>query len=95
MLPLWLYTLGSVLLVEAEIQIPVILLLANLLIVVVPCLIGFAISCKYSKLRKIAMKVAKPVTLVFIVTFLTLVTATKFYTFRLMKWQFFLAGIIF
>ena len=93
MLPAWLYTLGSVLMDNASIQIPFKLLFLNILIVVVPCLIGFTISLNFPKLREKTMEIAKPVTFTVVTTFLVFVIITKLYTFQLMKLQYFFGKI--
>lgn len=92
MIPLWLYTLGQTLMDSADIQIPFLMLFANLLIVVVPCVIGYFISAKHPHIRLTALKYAKPFTLIFLCCFLTFVFYTKWYTFKLMKWYYFLGG---
>ena len=44
MLPLWLYTLGQLLMDKANIQIPYIMLILNLFIVIVPSILGFIVA---------------------------------------------------
>ena len=92
MLPLWVYTLGRGLMLNAQIEIPFHLLIAQLMIVVVPCLIGFGLTFKFPGLRARVLKIAKPFTLIFVTCFLTFVFYTKWYTFQLMKWYYFLGA---
>lgn len=86
--------LGSTLLKEADIQIPFKLLLINLLIVIVPFFVGFSLSLIFSKLRGLFLKIAKPLSSICVALLLSLLFITKFYSFKLLKWQYFIAGMI-
>ncbi len=92
MLPLWLYTLGSTLMADADLKIEFTKLLMNLSIVVLPSFIGYGISLRWPSVKQSVLRVVKPASLALIVFFLSLVVYTKWYTFQLMKWYFFLGG---
>ncbi|CAF0933343.1 unnamed protein product [Brachionus calyciflorus] len=92
MMPLWIYTLGRVFSTKAQIKIPILGLFANLMITIVPCLIGLAINLRFPKFKKYALKIAKPFTLVFLITFLVLAFIAKFYSFKLLKMRHWLSG---
>ncbi len=64
MMPFWIYTLGQVLTIKAKLNIPFLGLLNNLLFTIVPCLIGLGFTIKFPKLKKYAIKIAKPFTLI-------------------------------
>jgi len=64
MMPFWVYTLGQTLTVKAQINIPFFSLLNNLLYTILPCLIGLGLTIKFPKLKNIAIKIAKPFTLI-------------------------------
>lgn len=91
-MPIWIYTLGSKLTTNANIQIPYLMLLVNIFVTVGPCLLGFLVSHFNPKVKKFATKIAKGFTLVFLITFFCLVLATKYYTFYMMKWTHLIAG---
>ena len=85
MMPLWVYTLGSVFSREAHIQIPFIGLVANLFVTIGPCLMGLVLCYFFPKLKKFALRIAKPFTLVVLLSFLILLLTTKAYTFKLIR----------
>lgn len=85
MMPTWVYTLGSVFSKQAEIKIPLIGLLGNLLVTIVPCLCGLILCYFFPKLKKLALRIAKPFTLVVLLSFLGLLLTTKAYTFSLVR----------
>ena len=64
MMPFWVYTLGQILTIKAQINIPFVSLLTNLLYTIVPCLIGLGLTIKFPKLKNFAVKIAKPFTLI-------------------------------
>lgn len=85
MMPFWIYTLGTVFSTQAQITIPILGLSSNLIITIVPCLIGFFLSQKFPKLKMKALKIAKPLTLVVLITFLLFSFIVKMYTYRLLS----------
>jgi bile acid transporter len=85
MMPVWIYSLGSILTTEAEIQIPMLGLFMNLMITIVPCLCGLALTLKFPKLKKAAIKIIKPLTLFVIITMLAIMFTTKIYIFKLIS----------
>lgn len=92
MMPTWVYTLGSVFAREAEITIPLIGLLGNLLVTIVPCLCGLTLCYFFPHLKKLALRVAKPFTLVVLLSFLSLLLTTKAYTFKLVRLRHWTSG---
>lgn len=92
MMPTWVYTLGSIFSTEAKIKIPILGLFANLLITIIPCLIGLGISSWFPKIKKIAIKVAKKFIIIVLISFLILAFITKFYTFKLLKLRHWISG---
>jgi hypothetical protein len=85
MMPLWLYTLGTVLTEQAKITIPFLHLLPNLLITIVPCLVGLGISQISPKIKQFSIKIAKVFTLCVSITLLGSMFFLKFYIFMLIK----------
>jgi hypothetical protein len=92
MLPAWLYTLGSILMREAEIVIPFPLLIMNLAVVLLPCLLGFIISCYKPQIRVFVNKIKKSFTLCMFVMFLLIIFVSKFYALKFIEWKYFFAG---
>lgn len=84
-MPAWVYSLGKVLSKEAQINIPILGLLGNLLITVGPCLIGLLMSYLFPKIKKAALKIAKPFTLLVMLSFLIISFMAKFYLFKLVR----------
>ena len=85
MMPTWVYTLGSVFSKQADIRIPLIGLLGNLFVTIGPCLFGLGLTYCFPKLKKFALRIAKPFTLVVLLSFLILLLTTKAYTFKLVR----------
>jgi hypothetical protein len=94
-MPAWVYSLGTVFSTQANIRIPVIGLFGNLLITIVPCLIGFAIGQKFKKLKEVCLKWAKPFTLLVLVSFFTFLFLSKFYLLKLIRWRNWISGFCF
>ena len=92
MMPLWFYTIGRTLTKKAEISIPLLRLLLNLLLTICPCLLGVLLSRKFPNLRKFLMKYAKKLVLVLIISFLVIIFIAKYYVLRLVTWQQWLTG---
>lgn len=95
MMPLWVYTLGSVFSTKADIRIPIIGLFGNLMITIIPCIVGLILNIRYPKIKKFALKIAKPFTLCVMITFLILAFTTKFYSFKLLKLRHWISGNLF
>jgi hypothetical protein len=91
-MPAWVYTLGTVFSTQASIRIPVVGLLANLLVTIVPCLIGFALGQYFKKLKEFCMRIAKPFTLIVLVSFFVLLFVSKFYILKLIRLQHWISG---
>ena len=64
-MPAWYYSLCSLITSENEtkIEIPFRALITNLLISIIPCLIGVLIVKKYPSVKEKSIKVAKPISL--------------------------------
>ena len=64
-MPAWYYSLGSLITSENEtkIEIPFRALITNLLISIIPCLIGVLIVKKYPSVKEKSIKAAKPISL--------------------------------
>ena len=92
MLPAWLYSVGSVFMRQANLTIPYNRLAANLFITIGPCLIGVTVSHFVPKAKAFFEKIAKPFTMVALLSFLTLVFITKWYIFLLFEWKYWLTG---
>ena len=91
-LPAWVYTLGRVFSVEADIQIPMFRIFANLFITIGPCLVGFAINMFAPKVRVFVKRIAKPFMFVVLFSFFVLVIVTKIRSYMFIRWQHWLAG---
>ena len=87
MMPAWIYSLGSVLSTKANIQIPFISLFINLLVTVVPLLIGLTISTFVPKARTFANRYAKTFLKIVLLSFFILIFATRYFIFRLLTLQ--------
>ncbi len=77
---------------KAEISIPLMRLILNLLLTICPCLLGVLLSRKFPNLRRFFMKYAKKIVLVLIVSFLLIIFIAKYYVLRLVTWQQWLTG---
>jgi predicted Na+-dependent transporter len=91
-MPLWFYTIGRTLSKRAEISIPLMRLILNLLLTICPCLLGILLSRKFPNLRRFFMKYAKKIVLVLVVSFLVIIFIAKYYVLRLVTWQQWITG---
>jgi solute carrier family 10 (sodium/bile acid cotransporter), member 3/5 len=92
-MPAWIFTLGSTFTARANLQIPYLMLLANIFITVGPCIFGFLLSHFIPKVKQISHhRFVKRAIILIMITFFTFVLIVKSYTFRLMSWQNLLAG---
>lgn len=94
MMPLWVYTLGRVFSNAAQITIPIIGLVTNTFITIGPCLFGLVMCYFFPKLKTITMRIVKPLIIVAIIIFLTILLTTKAYTFRLLRLRHWISGKI-
>ncbi|CAF0933362.1 unnamed protein product [Brachionus calyciflorus] len=92
MMPLWFYTLGKTISIKAEIKIPLFKLILNLLVTIIPCLIGIILAKKFPKLKQTIMKYAKKIIVFMIISFLVLNLVSKYYIFKLITWQQWVTG---
>ena len=86
-MPAWIYSLGSILSTKAKIEIPFISLLINLLITVVPLLIGLAISSYSEKAKNFAHRWAKTFFKLVILSFFIILFTTRFFIFSLLTFR--------
>lgn len=85
LMPIWVYTLGSVFTDAANIKIPFLNLIVNLFITIGPCLFGLCLSRIFPKIKKFVLKIAKPFTLLAVLSFLAFTIYVKLYVFSLVK----------
>lgn len=91
-MPLWFYSLGRTLSRKAEINIPFMRLVLNLLLTIFPCLLGIALSRRFPRLKKFLMKYARKIVLFLIISFLVIILIAKYYVLSLVTWQQWLQG---
>jgi predicted Na+-dependent transporter len=72
---------------EANIRIPFFQLIQRLLLATVPCVVGMLISSFMPRTKALVLKVAKPVALFTLLTFIALTVVAKLYTFTLVEWK--------
>ena len=82
MLPAWLFTLGRVFSVQADIHIPFLMLFLNLLGTTGPLLIGYTIGCYRPNYAASIKKIIKPATFGFFLMLFIMVTARVVRHFR-------------
>ncbi len=78
MMPLWLFTLGKTLTDKAQLSIPFLRLISNLLFTIVPCLIGMFFARKYPRLKTSLIRITKPLVITLIVSFLVITLIAKY-----------------
>jgi sodium/bile acid cotransporter 3/5 len=91
-MPLWFYTVGRTLSRKAEISIPFMRLIYNLLMTIFPCLFGVFLSRRFPQIKVFFMKYAKRVVLILIISFLSIILIAKYYVLRLVTWQQWVTG---
>ena len=91
-MPAWLYTVGSVFMRRANFMIPFWGLFKNLLVTITPCLVGLLISLCFPKFKHFVTRVAKPFTLITMISLLALVIYSKLYMFGLFELKYWFAG---
>ena len=82
MMPAWIYSLGSLLSVKANIEIPFFSLFTNLLAIVIPCFIGFIISIYSPKMKKFIMPYSKPFIITVVISFFIFLFTTRMFVFK-------------
>ena len=103
MFPLWVFTLGKVIMDEAEFTIPFQNILGSLVGILVPVVIGIVLQKKKPTIAKKVAKIAKPMLFIFLIFLLTFGTYVNFFMYRLfhlrligaaclLPWMGFLAG---
>jgi predicted Na+-dependent transporter len=70
---------------SARVYIPFKQMLPQLLLTVVPCLFGVLITYLFPKVKNRIEKIAKPVSLFFLVFSILFILSVKFYVFRLVE----------
>jgi hypothetical protein len=92
MMPFWMTIVGKNYLKSARVSIPMIRLVSNLLITIIPCLIGLGISFKWPKAKAVLIKFIKKLLIIMIIFFLGITIISKFYIFKLISWKQWVAG---
>ncbi len=91
-MPAWIYTLGTVFSNRANLTIPLFGLFGNLLVTIVPCILGLVLGRYFPKLKAFCLKIAKPFTLIILITFFVLVFITKSYIYSLVQLKHWFSG---
>jgi hypothetical protein len=78
---------------RANISIPFIGLLGNLIVTIGPCLLGLFLASYFPKLKKFCLKIVKPFTFIVLFTFFALVFVSKFYILKLIKLKHWISGL--
>lgn len=92
MMPLWYYTLGRSLSVEADIEIPFGKLILNLIFIITPTLLGLFVAKKFPIAKEKISKLIKYLVVSLITTFFLLTIYSKFYIFQLIEWHMWFVG---
>ena len=85
LMPSWLYGLGRALTTENElkIEVPYFALFSNLLLTIVPCLLGFLLAYKFPNLKKKAIRFSKPFGLFGVVSVVIFSCLVKYHIYSL------------
>lgn len=86
-MPVWLYSLGRIFTNATNIYIPFVKLIMNLFTTIGPCIFGLCLLKCFPKIKPIVLKIAKPITLFTLLSFLGLTIYVKYYVFYLFTWQ--------
>lgn len=93
-MPIWLYTLGNTLISAVDFEIPIFTLLLNLLVIVVPSVLGFFLGCYIPWLKKIAKVINYMLhSIVFTALFVAFLLISRWYALKYGKAIFILIGI--
>lgn len=93
MMPMWLYTLGT-LLMETDAQIPFANIVSTLLVLMIPLVVGILMKKKLPKVTEVVIKILKPVTVICIIILLSVGIYSNLYIFKLFKPKIVLAGCL-
>jgi predicted Na+-dependent transporter len=95
-MPAWYYSLGSLITSENEtkIEIPFRALVTNLLISIIPCLIGVLIVKKYPSVKEKSIKVAKPISLFIVISLVTFSSLVKYHIYALINLKMWICVVI-
>ncbi|WAR12867.1 NTCP2-like protein, partial [Mya arenaria] len=94
MLPLWLYTLGSVFLTGSDLQIPFEMVAVSLSILITPLLFGIFLRQKFPRVADNLQKALKPVIIIMSLILLVVGIYSNLYIFRMFKPNILLAGLL-
>jgi sodium/bile acid cotransporter 3/5 len=86
-MPAWYYSLGSLITADggSKIEIPFRALITNLLISIIPCLVGVILVRKFPKVKKISIKIAKPLSLFIVISLVTFSSVVKYHIYALIN----------
>ena len=86
-MPAWLYSVGQIYTNASNIKIPFLKLLMNLFTTIGPCLFGLGLVKCHPNLKPHILKIAKPLTLIALISFMILTLYAKHYAFALVNWK--------
>lgn len=93
MMPLWIFTLGRQLLIDAQVKIPYVNLMSSLLFLTLSLSIGIVIQKKKPKWAQFLRKLLKPCTAIVLFTVIVGGTYLSLYVFTFMTWEVIVAGL--
>ncbi|KAK3605735.1 hypothetical protein CHS0354_013533 [Potamilus streckersoni] len=94
MMPLWVYTLGSLIILEENVQVPFANIAISLSIIIIPLLVGVFLKHKFPKVAECISKALKPVILVSIICFIIVGIISNLFIFPMLKPRIILAGCL-
>lgn len=93
MMPLWIFTLGKVIFDRAELGVPYSRIASFAVALLVPLGIGILIQYYLPRVRRILVRLLKPISMILILFIIIFAIATNLYLFELFSWQIIVAGL--
>lgn len=93
MMPLWIFTLGKVIFDRAELGVPYSRIASFAVALLVPLAIGILIQYYLPRVRRVLVRLLKPVSMLLILFIIVFAIVTNLYLFELFSWQIIVAGL--
>ncbi|KAL5287077.1 hypothetical protein ACFFRR_008180 [Megaselia abdita] len=93
MMPLWIFTLGKVIFDRAELRVPYSRIASFTVALLVPLAIGILIQYYLPRVRRVLVRLLKPISMLLILFIIIFAIVTNLYLFELFSWRIIVAGL--
>jgi len=93
MMPVWLFTLGTIIFDEGEIQVPYNMITKYAIFLVIPLFVGFLIKRYLPRVGNLLRRMLKCFSAILLIFIITFATVANLYLFKLFSWKLVIAGM--